>query len=36
LRGFLIVPEIGRGDAVFQGLQAFAMGRGVKDNSEPS
>jgi len=35
LRGFLIVPEIGRGDAVFQGLQAFAMGRGVKDNSEP-
>jgi hypothetical protein len=36
LRGFLVVPEIGRGDAVFQGLQAFAMGRGVKDNSEPS
>jgi hypothetical protein len=34
LRGFLIVPEIGRGDARFEGLQAFAVGRGVKDNSE--
>jgi hypothetical protein len=36
LRGFLIAPKIGRGDARFEGLQAFAMGRGVKDNSEPS
>jgi hypothetical protein len=36
LRGFLIVPEIGRGDAGFEGFQAFAMGSGVKDNSEPS
>jgi len=34
LGGFLIVPEIGRGNARFEGLQAFAMGRGVKDNSE--
>jgi hypothetical protein len=33
LRGFLIAPEIGRGNARFEGLQAFAMGRGVKDNS---
>jgi hypothetical protein len=36
LRGFLIVPEIGRGDARFEGLQALTVGRGVKDNSEPS
>jgi hypothetical protein len=36
LRGFLIVPEIGRRDARFEGLQTLAMRRGVKDNSEPS
>ena len=36
LRSFLIVPEIGRGDARFKGFQAFAVGRSVKDNSEPS
>jgi hypothetical protein len=35
LRGFLIIPEIGLGDAGFEGFQAFAMGRGVKDSSEP-
>ena len=35
LRGFLIVPKIRRGDARFEGLQAFAMGRSVKDNSGP-
>jgi hypothetical protein len=35
LRGFLIVPEIGLRDARFEGLQAFAMWRGVKDSSGP-
>jgi hypothetical protein len=35
LRGFLIVPEIRRGNAAFQGFQAFAMGSRVKDSSEP-
>jgi hypothetical protein len=35
LRSFLIVPEIGLGDACFEGFQAFAMGSSVKDNSEP-
>jgi hypothetical protein len=35
LRGFLIVPELGLGDAGFEGFQAFAMGSSVKDNSEP-
>jgi len=34
LRGFLIVPEIGRGDARFERLQALTVRRGVKDNSE--
>ena len=33
LRGFLIVPEIGVGDARFESFQAFAILRGVKDNS---
>jgi hypothetical protein len=32
---FLIVPEVGLGDARFQRFQAFAMGSGVKDSSEP-
>ena len=36
LRGFLIVPELGRCDAGFEGLQPFAMWRGVKDSSGPS
>src|SRR5437868_13753924 len=36
LRGFLIVPEIGLRDARFEGLQALAMLRRVKDNSEPA
>jgi hypothetical protein len=35
LRGFLIIPEIGLGDARFEGFQALAMWRGVKDSSEP-
>jgi hypothetical protein len=35
LRGFLIVPEIGLRDAGFEGLQALAMWRGVKDSSGP-
>jgi hypothetical protein len=35
LRGFLIVPEIGLGDASFERFQAFAMRSSVKDNSEP-
>jgi len=35
LRGFLIVPEVGLRDARFQRFQAFAMGSGVKDSSEP-
>jgi len=33
LRGFLIAPEIGVGDAGFEGLQAFTVALGVKDNS---
>jgi hypothetical protein len=33
LRGFLIAPEIGVGDACFEGFQAFAVLRGVKDSS---
>jgi hypothetical protein len=36
LRGFLIVPELGRCDAGFEGFQTFAMWRGVKDSSGPS
>jgi len=35
LRGFLIVPEIGLCDTGLEGLQALAMGRGVKDSSGP-
>jgi hypothetical protein len=35
LGGFLVAPEIGVGGAGFQALQAFAMLRGVKENSEP-
>jgi hypothetical protein len=34
LRGFLIVPEIGVGDARFERLQALAVLRHVKDSSE--
>jgi hypothetical protein len=34
LCGFLIVPEIGVGDARFERLQTFTVLRGVKDNSE--
>jgi hypothetical protein len=33
LRSFLIAPEIGIGDAGFEGFQAFAVCFGVKDNS---
>ena len=33
LCGFLIVPEIGVGDARFEGFQALAILRGVKDSS---
>jgi hypothetical protein len=36
LRGFLIVPEIGLSNAGFEGFQAFAMWRSVKDSSGPS
>ncbi len=36
LRAFLIAPEIGLSDACFEGLQAFAMWRSVKDSSGPS
>jgi hypothetical protein len=35
LRGFLIVPEVGLGDAGFQGFQAFAVMGRVKESSEP-
>jgi hypothetical protein len=35
LRSFLIVPEIGLGDAGFEGFQVLAMWSGVKDSSEP-
>jgi hypothetical protein len=35
LGGFLIVPKVRLGDTCFQGFQAFAMGSGVKDSSEP-
>jgi len=35
LRSLLIVPEVGLRDARFQRFQAFAMGSGVKDSSEP-
>jgi hypothetical protein len=34
LRGFLIVPEVGIGDAGFECFQAFTVLRRVKDNSE--
>jgi hypothetical protein len=34
LRGFLIVPEIGVGDARFENFQALAVLRCVKDSSE--
>jgi hypothetical protein len=33
LRGFLIAPEIGFGDASFEGFQALAIQWGVKDSS---
>jgi hypothetical protein len=33
LRRFLIVPEIGVGDARFEGFQALAILRRVKDSS---
>jgi hypothetical protein len=33
LRFFLIVPEIGLSDTGFEGFQAFAVLRRVKDNS---
>jgi hypothetical protein len=36
LRRFLIAPEIGLCDAGFEGFQAFAMWRSVKDSSGPS
>jgi hypothetical protein len=36
LRGFLVVPEVGLGDARFQGFQALAVLRGVKENSGPA
>jgi hypothetical protein len=32
---FLVAPEIGVGGAGFQGFQAVAVLRGVKDSSEP-
>ena len=35
LRGFLIVPKVGRRNAGFERFQALAMRRSVKDNSEP-
>jgi hypothetical protein len=35
LGGFLIAPETGIGGAGFEGFQALAMLRGVKENSEP-
>jgi len=34
LRGFLIAPEIGVGDAGFESFQTLAILRGVKDSSE--
>ena len=36
LGGFLIVPEIGVGNADFEGFQALAIAFDVKDNSEPA
>jgi hypothetical protein len=33
LRGFLIIPKIGVGDARFESFQAFAILRRVKDSS---
>jgi hypothetical protein len=33
LRFFLLVPEIGLGDAGFEGFQFFSVLRGVKDSS---
>jgi hypothetical protein len=33
LSGFLIIPEVGAGYARFEGLQAFAVLRRVKDSS---
>jgi hypothetical protein len=33
LRFFLVVPEVGLRDAGFEGFQAFAVLRRVKDNS---
>jgi hypothetical protein len=35
LRGVLIIPEVGVGYAGFESLQALAVLRGVKENSEP-
>jgi hypothetical protein len=35
LRSFLIVPELWLRDTGFEGLQAIAVWRGVKDSSEP-
>jgi hypothetical protein len=34
LRLFLVVPEVGKSDAGFEGFQAFTVLRRVKDNSE--
>jgi hypothetical protein len=34
LRLFLVVPEVGLSNAGFERFQAFAVLRGVKDNSE--
>jgi hypothetical protein len=36
LRSFLIVPKVRLGDACFQGFQALAMLRGVKESSAPA
>jgi len=33
LRFFLVVPEVGLSDAGFEGFQAIAVLRGVKDSS---
>jgi hypothetical protein len=36
LRSFLIVPKVRLGDACFEGFQALAMLRGVKESSAPA
>jgi hypothetical protein len=33
LRFFLVVPEVGLGDASFEGFQTFAVLRSVKESS---